>query len=94
MSIMQTVGLSVAQLPQHTHSLQAQDDAASVGTSGGHYLARQDRPNIYDSDSDKLVSLGQKAIGAAGGGQPHDNMQPFLVLNFVIALVGVYPERS
>ena len=88
------VVLNEAQMPSHTHSLQAQNDAASVDTPGGNYLAQRGRPDIYDSDSDKLVQMGASAIEATGGSQGHDNMQPYLVLNFVIALDGIYPERN
>jgi microcystin-dependent protein len=89
----EAVQLTEAQMPQHTHSLQAQDDAASVSTPGGNYLAQRGRPDIYDSDSDKLVQMGVDAIGATGGSQPHNNMQPYLVLNFIIALEGSVPSQ-
>ncbi len=90
----EAVVLSAAHMPSHTHSLQAQNDAASVDTPGGNYLAQRGRPDIYDSDSDKLVQMGASAIEATGGSQGHDNMQPYLVLNFVIALIGLFPSRN
>ena len=91
----QTATLTEAQLPSHTHTMRAAADPGelqSPGTSGDRSLARA---AIYQSDtSSNLVPLSGQALPAAGGGEQHNNVQPYLVLNFIICLAGVYPPRS
>jgi len=87
--------LSAAQMPSHTHQLNVSSSKAEedgVNTAPGHATGEVE-PNepIYQSVQN-LVSM--HALPNAGGGQPHNNMQPYLALNFIIALVGVYPSRA
>jgi microcystin-dependent protein len=49
---------------------------------------------MYKSTSTGVVNLANEAVADAGGGQSHENRQPFLAINFIIALVGLYPSRS
>jgi microcystin-dependent protein len=87
----ETVTVTEAQMPNHNHRLQgsledglatnAQDNWLGRGTD--MYLAPQ---NLGDMDANLLPD--------AGGSQAHNNMQPFLTMNFIIALVGLYPSRS
>jgi microcystin-dependent protein len=89
-----TVTLSANQMPQHTHGLQStltvgQDndptaDSVPAGSVGGALYAAPGTTVPMDAD----------AMPPVGGGQAHANMQPYLVLNFIIALVGLYPSRS
>lgn len=88
--------LGTAQLPAHTHELQGTTDAGvapdPVGrlpgpTAGGR------RPLTPYTDPANLVALRADSIDSIGG-QPHDNMQPWLALNFCIALQGLYPSRN
>ena len=85
------VTLSEAQMPNHTHTLQATDKAADRRTPQNRFLAKGEQ--IYGSASN-LGIMADGALKATGGSQPHNNLQPFLVLNFIIALVGLYPSRS
>ena len=85
----ESVALTDAQLPAHTHTAAGSSQArttsspsGAVPAGGGYYTAA---PN---------VSLSPSAIGATGGNQPHENRQPFLALNFIIALQGIFPSRS
>ena len=94
----ETVTLTAAETG-HTHSVLASTAPASVGIPAGNILARADTPPSNDPVSayappDNLTEIGQGAIGSAGGGLPHENEQPSLVISFVIALEGVYPQRS
>jgi microcystin-dependent protein len=50
--------------------------------------------NLYQASNAGLVTMSDNAIAPAGGDQPHNNMQPYLTLNFCIALQGVYPPRT
>jgi len=88
-----TVTLSEAQMPAHTHLLQATAVPGNDNDPPGGYYAASAGANVYGTPG-TLVSMAGPALDAAGGGQPHNNMQPFLTLNFIIALVGLYPSRS
>jgi microcystin-dependent protein len=83
-------------IPQtgHTHALKASANQASRTTPAGNVLAAKRRggKDIYGPTPDR--ALDPASIGMAGGGQPHNNLQPYLGLNFVIALVGVFPSRN
>jgi microcystin-dependent protein len=89
-----TVTLLQSEIPSHSHTFQV--DAADPGedrTVAGEALARSVGGNLYGAAS-SLVSLSDQALTPAGGDQPHNNMQPYLTLNFCIALQGVFPPRS
>jgi microcystin-dependent protein len=57
-------------------------------------MVRSRNPNAYQDTPGNLVSMNANTIAPAGGGQPHNNMQPYLTLNFCIALQGVMPSRT
>lgn len=91
------VTLTTSQIPSHTHALQASaqdgDFNSPAGAVLGNYgsTAPPDGPYAGDAAS---VPMGVSAIGSTGGSQPHDNVQPFLCVTFVIALEGIFPSRS
>jgi len=84
--------LTINELPAHGHPMQASSGAANASTPGGHVLATAEAA-AYESPSTSVV-MASTAVVNAGGGQAHENRQPFLVLNFCIALTGVFPSRS
>lgn len=92
----ETVTLTVTQIPAHNHAWQAVNTAANTPVPGGGLYA-QTTQNIFTTVANaanaNLVALNPKIMADAGGNQPHNNMQPFLVLNFCIALLGYYPPR-
>ena len=84
--------LTSGELPSHTHPLRAADTpATSAAATGSSVLAQA--PG-YTSVGTQLVALAPASLDAVGGGQAHLNLQPFLTLNFCIALQGVFPSRS
>lgn len=87
----ENVTLVEAQIPSHNHNLMANDVGNNTPDPGGHSLS--DRP-LYHDGTNNQVSMASEAVGTTGGGQAHSNMQPYLVLNFCIALVGTFPSRS
>jgi microcystin-dependent protein len=83
--------LSAAEMPQHTHTAKASSSSGNTPIPQGNVLASAN--NLY-SDPASLTDLRAGTVANAGGGQAHDNMQPFLALNFVIALRGLFPSRN
>ena len=79
------------QIPAHSHLPQA-SAAAADSTNPANALwgaAAQGRPYSASAPS---VAMDPAAVGLAGGNQPHDNMMPFLAVNFIISLFGVFPS--
>lgn len=89
----ETHTLSQAEMPQHTHTLQASSAAANVGVPTGHVLARSTTPEAY-RDTTGIAAMRSGSITNVGGGQAHENMQPYIALNFCIALQGLFPSRN
>lgn len=84
--------LSIAELPTHTHVLKASATDGNVPIPTNNVLARTVN-NIYNSPAG-LVALDPGTVTNTGGSQAHLNMQPFLVLNFCIALQGIFPSAT
>jgi len=86
--------LAIAEMPQHTHALNASTAVAAANTGpGGNYLGQSSGVFLYASAAN-LATMAPNAIGSVGGSQPHTNMQPFLALNFCIALQGIFPSQT
>jgi microcystin-dependent protein len=88
----ENVTLTTGQLPVHTHSLLASTNNALNTSPTNNVLAAGITTKMYTEDvANQAMNAG--AITPAGGSQPHDNMQPFLVLTFIISLFGVFPSQ-
>ena len=89
-----TVSLLVSEIPSHSHQLRADtaDPADTNVVSPNASLAVSTGGTLYQTSFTSFMS-GQ-ALAPAGGDQPHNNLQPYLTLNFCIALQGVYPPRT
>lgn len=88
-----TVALTNGQIPSHTHTMRGVSNAPNVSPPSGARLAAA--PMYEAGDSGGLGAMASAAMSInTGGGQPHNNLQPYLGLYFIIALVGVYPSRS
>ena len=89
----ETVTLSILQIPNHTHVLNANSGAGNTADPSGAVLARDGRDKTY-ANSAPTVDMHAGHIQVSGGGQSHDNMPPWLGLNCNIALQGIFPPRS
>lgn len=89
----ESVTLTLDQIPAHSHGLQASSAAADQEEPSNARVLGKVEEDIYGS-GEANQPLGGSAVGGTGGGQAHENMQPFLVLNFCIALQGVFPSRN
>ena len=89
----ESVTVTVQQTASHTHPYAAALNPASISSPSGTLNAESSQINMYIADAPS-TPLSPNAVAAVGGSQPHDNMQPYLVLNFIISLFGVYPQFS
>jgi microcystin-dependent protein len=87
------VTLTEAQMPSHNHAVAVYGQPGERKDPAGRSLAGSEGANVYAA-AQNLTAMGASAVAAAGSSQRHNNMQPFLALNFIIALVGLYPSRS
>jgi microcystin-dependent protein len=83
--------LTAQEMPAHTHTISASNAAPNQGTPAGNMWSGNS--GAYSSASPDS-SMNPASISNAGGNQPHTNIQPYLVLNFIIALVGIFPSQS
>jgi microcystin-dependent protein len=87
----ETVTLNVNQVPSHTHTVMATTNSNSASLPNGNLLAMG--PDIYDQNVAGTATMAP-TISSVGGSQPHDNLQPYLALNFILSLFGIYPSQS
>ena len=92
----ETVTLITNEIPSHTHSLKAVSDAGNISAPEGAYLANTGAldKEYKTPGTVTVVAMNANAVGANGGSQPHNNIPPYLVLNFYIALEGIFPSRN
>lgn len=87
--------LLVTQIPAHNHLLNASSEAGDSSVPTGKVLANTGAlDKEYRTLGASTVQLNASSISATGGNQPHNNLQPFLVLNFYIAVEGIFPSRN
>lgn len=87
----ESITLTEAQMPQHNHSMEVSVEDGDRRSPAGGYFGRGTA--LY-ADPANLAPMAAQSLPDAGGSQPHNNMQPYLTINFIIALVGLYPSRS
>ena len=98
----ENVTLTTNEIPPHSHPMMASTTQATSNEAYGNVLATGEGTGdtgtieLYDlaTDPTKIVSLNEKAVGSAGGGNSHLNVMPSLAINFIIAMKGTYPQRS
>jgi microcystin-dependent protein len=86
--------LSISELPTHTHTVMATNAAGSQQVPPSAFLAADTTATPYQAPDSNLVALQPASVGNVGGSQAHLNMQPFLVINFSIALQGIFPSQT
>lgn len=92
----ESVTLITSEMPFHTHNMMATvEDGTQQTLTAGITLATSINGTLYQKNtSSNLVTMSPNAISIAGGSLPHNNMMPYLTLNFCIALQGVFPARN
>lgn len=89
--------LSVAEMPAHTHAFQGNRNQATLNDPLGNVPAAKKRraySRYAQPDSSNTANMHVETISSVGGGQSHENMQPYRTVNFCIAIQGVFPSRN
>ena len=87
------VTLTIQQIPVHSHAYQVSANNASVANAAGNVLAQTPTYTPYIAITPNSA-LSPNAITPAGGNQPHTNFQPYLCVNFIISLYGIFPSPT
>lgn len=87
------ITLTVSQIPAHTHPMIASANAGDQSSPGNQTLARTTGADLYSSDS-PYANLSPQAVAPTGGSQPHTNLQPYLCVDFIISLFGIFPSQT
>jgi microcystin-dependent protein len=89
------ITLTVQQIPSHTHQLLATLNQGSGNAATGQLLAQMASQNAFAYGTDvPPATLSPNSISPVGGGQPHTNFQPYLCLDFIISLFGIFPSQT
>jgi len=87
--------LTISELPQHLHFETASTNVSSTNNpTNALVLAQSTAANLYASGANSLVAMAPNALSNIGGSQPHENMQPYTVINFCISLQGIFPSQN
>ncbi|MDP9239537.1 MAG: tail fiber protein [Actinomycetota bacterium] len=89
----ETVTLTTSQMPLHAHALTASSGNATASGANGNVLAQTPTYTPYIA-AGANKALSPVSVGPEGGSQPHENVQPFLCINFIISLFGIYPSQT
>ena len=89
----ESVTLTTQQTPIHNHAWLAALNPGSISSPSNNVLAESSAINMWIADSPS-ANLAASALTPIGGSQPHENMQPFLAISFIISLFGIYPNPS
>jgi len=92
----ETVTLTTAQIPAHNHTFTANGNTSNMSaTTTGNYLnGKTESGETVVSTGSSLTTLNPASVGAAGGNQPHPNIPPYLCLNYIICVEGIFPSRN
>ncbi len=88
--------LTSGEMPAHSHSLNSVSTAGSSRVSPNNFLGgeSQNKTSFYSTAASPSATMNAQSIGISGGSQAHNNMEPYLVMNYCIALFGVFPSRN
>lgn len=90
----ETVTLTASQMPAHNHTLGASSNPGSGAGPTGAVWAAYTAGQNYAAAASANTAMNTGALSVSGGNQPHENRQPYLGINFIIALEGVFPSRN
>jgi microcystin-dependent protein len=87
--------VSLLEMPAHTHALNGTSEPGTEKLPGNNLLAKNAPANAWaPASAGSLQAMHASTVGTVGGSQPHENRQPFLAVNFCIALQGIFPSQN
>jgi microcystin-dependent protein len=89
----ETVTLTVSQITAHTHPFLASGSVANDPNPGGNVVGESTTISLYQNQTPS-AAMAAGAIGSIGGSQPHNNFQPYLCVDFIISLFGIFPSQT
>jgi microcystin-dependent protein len=89
----ETITLTVSQIPAHTHALLATSSIATQQNVSPNVMAEASLFNPY-INVNPTSPMASQAVSSTGGSQPHDNFQPYLCVDFIISLFGIFPSQT
>src|SRR5438105_4410823 len=89
----ETITLTVSQIPAHSHAFLCSADTAGGVNPGGALIGQSDSTNLLRANAGN-TNLSPSAITSVGGSQPHNNFQPYLCVDFIISLFGIFPSPT
>ena len=87
------VTLTVSTIPSHSHPMVASTKAGSINSPAGNVTAASPSVVLYEADVPDS-NLSAAAVSSIGGTQPHNNFQPYLCIDFIISLFGIFPSQT
>ena len=90
----ETVTLSAAQMPNHDHTAQASSENATLNNPQGGVFGQSLNLYVPETSNPAPQAILTATVANVGGGQAHNNMQPYIAVNFCIALKGLFPSRN
>jgi microcystin-dependent protein len=87
------VTLTINQIPSHSHSFLVSGDIANSPNPGNSLIARSGQVNLF-LNAAPSASMAPQSVSPDGGSQPHTNFQPYLCVNFIISLFGIFPSQT
>ncbi len=94
MSGVETVTLNTNQIPAHSHTFLGTSSTASATSPANNVVAAPSSVDLYRPTAVPAAAMAANALGVQGGSQPHENMQPFLCVSFIISLFGIFPNQN
>jgi microcystin-dependent protein len=88
----ENVTLTASQIPAHSHPMLASSDPSNSPNPGSNFIGTSSQVNAFFSDIPS-TNMNAAAVSSVGGNQSHNNMQPFLGINYIISLFGIYPSQ-
>jgi len=89
----ETVTLTVNQIPSHTHPMLGSGDISGVPGPSTNVVARSSVINLFFNGA-TASTMSNQSVTSDGGSQPHDNFQPYLCIDFIISLFGIFPSQT
>jgi microcystin-dependent protein len=89
----EAVTLTTAQLPAHSHPMMASSSTGTQLSPAGNVTAQSDSISLYRAGAG-VSQLASQSVTSTGGSQPHTNFQPYLCLDFIISLYGIFPSPT